>query len=249
MPVDSFKYLPRIIAAFYQMPSTMLRQPEHSIPWTPLPRPVADCKFGLATSGGPYHQGVELPFDLEREKQESTWGDPTYRILPADIQQAEVGASHLHINTRDVLEDFNILLPIHRFQELAADGGKPRYGDGGKPRERVGGLAKHAYSFMGYQGFPSDTTAWQQTYGPQVAERLKAEEVDCVLKRKAAHPCLTGLRRQRARVGTDARGCRPFHHPGDEHALLGRKSRRAAHPGRRVALRPYAGPAPRCGPA
>jgi hypothetical protein len=34
---------------------------------------------------------------------------------------------------------------------------------------------------MGYQGFPPDTTAWQETYGPQVADQLKAEEVDCVL--------------------------------------------------------------------
>ena len=115
-----------------------------------------------------YHRGIEPPFDVAREKQEPTWGDPTYRTLPSDIRQAEVGASHLHLNTRDMLEDFNILLPIHRFQELAAEG-------------RIGGLAKHAYSFMGYQGFPSDTTAWQETYGPQVAEKFKAEKVDCVL--------------------------------------------------------------------
>jgi len=165
MPVDSFQYLPRIIAAFYRMTDC---QPELPIPWTSLSYPLAGCKFGLVTSGGLYHRGVEPPFDLEREKQEPTWGDPTYRILPADIQQTEVGASHLHLNTRDMLEDFDILLPIHRFQELVAEG-------------RIGGLAKHAYSFMGYQGFPSDTTAWQRTYGPQVAEKLKAEEVDCVL--------------------------------------------------------------------
>jgi D-proline reductase (dithiol) PrdB len=165
MPVDSFKYLPRIIAAFYQMTDC---QPELPIPWTPLSRPLTECKFGLVTSGGLYHRGVEPPFDLEREKQEPTWGDPTYRSLPADIQQAEVGASHLHLNTRDILKDLNILLPIHRFQELAAGG-------------RIGGLAKHAYSFMGYQGFPPDTTAWQKAYGPQVAEKLKAEEVGCVL--------------------------------------------------------------------
>jgi len=165
MPVESFKYLPRIIAAFYQMTD---RQPELPIPWTPLSRPLAECKFGLVTSGGLYHRGLEPPFDVAREKQEPTWGDPTYRTLPSDIRQAEVEASHLHLNTRDMLEDFNILLPIHRFQELAAEG-------------RIGGLAKHAYSFMGYQGFPSDATAWQETYGPQVAEKLKAEEVDCVL--------------------------------------------------------------------
>jgi D-proline reductase (dithiol) PrdB len=165
MPVNSFKYLPRIIAAFYQMTD---RQPELPIPWTPLSRPLAERKFGLVTSGGLYQRGVEPPFDVEREKQEPMWGDPTYRTLPSDIRQAEVGASHLHLNTRDMLEDFNIVLPIHRFQELAAEG-------------HIGGLAKHAYSFMGYQGFPPNTTAWQETYGPQVAEKLKAEEVDCVL--------------------------------------------------------------------
>ena len=163
MAVDSFKYLPRIIAAYYQMSDL---QPEQPIPWTPLPRPVAGCTLGLITSSGLYHRGVEPPFDLERERQEPTWGDPTYRIIPAGIEQEEVAASHLHISTQDVLKDFNILLPIHRFQELAAQG-------------EIGGLAKHAYSFMGYQGFPPDTGAWEQIYGPQVAGRLKAEGVDC----------------------------------------------------------------------
>jgi len=165
MPVDSFKYLPRLIATFYQMTD---RQPELPIPWTPLDRPLSGCKFGLITSGGLYHRTVEPPFDVAREKQEPTWGDPTYRTLPTDVRQAEVGASHLHINTRGVLSDVNVLLPINRFQELAAE-------------RRIGGLAKQAYSFMGYQGFPPDTTAWRENYGPQMAEKLKAEEVDCVL--------------------------------------------------------------------
>jgi D-proline reductase (dithiol) PrdB len=105
---------------------------------------------------------------MQREKLEPTWGDPTYRTLPTDIQQAEVGASHLHINTQDVLEDINILLPVHRFKELVSQG-------------HAGGLANHAYSFMGYQGFPRDTAAWQEIYGPEVAEKLKGEGVDCVL--------------------------------------------------------------------
>ena len=165
MAVDSFKYLPRIIAVFYQMTD---RQPELPIPWTVLDRPISDCTFGLVTSGGLYQRGVEPPFDIEREKKEPTWGDPTYRTLPIDIPQAEVGASHLHINTRDVLADVDILLPIHRFVQLAAEG-------------RIGGVADHAYSFMGYQGSPPDTSAWRETYGPQVAERFKAAGVDSVL--------------------------------------------------------------------
>jgi len=129
---------------------------------------LSECKFGLITSGGLYHKGVDPPFDIVRERQEPTWGDPTYRTLSTDIQQKDVGVSHLHINTRDVLSDINILLPIHRFQELVVEG-------------RIADLAQNVYSFMGYQGYPSDTTAWQETYGPEVAEKFKAEEVDCVL--------------------------------------------------------------------
>jgi hypothetical protein len=34
---------------------------------------------------------------------------------------------------------------------------------------------------MGYQGFAADLSGWREIYGPQVAEKLKAEEVDCVL--------------------------------------------------------------------
>ena len=165
MPVDSFKYLPRVIAAYYKMTK---REPEFPVPFTPLTRPLTECNFGLITSGGLYHKGVEPPFNLEREKREPRWGDPTYRTLPIDIQQSEVGASHLHINTQGVLEDINILLPIQRFRELVEEGS-------------IAGLADNAYSFMGYQGFPPDTRAWIETYGPQVAEKLKAEEVNCVL--------------------------------------------------------------------
>jgi D-proline reductase (dithiol) PrdB len=165
MPVDSFKYLPRILAAHYRMTE---HHPELPIPWTPVPRPLSELVFGLVTSAGLFHLGVEPPFDLDRERQEPTWGDPSYRAIPADINKDELGVSHLHFNPQDVLEDVNILLPIHRFRGLLAEGS-------------IGGLAKHAYSFMGYQGYPRNTKAWRERYGPEVAGRLKDEDVGCVL--------------------------------------------------------------------
>ena len=120
------------------------------------------------TSGGLYHKGKALPFDLEREAREPAWGDPSFRTLPVTIAQAEVGVSHYHLQHRDLLEDMNILLPVHRFQELAQQG-------------RIRGLAERAYSFMGYQGFPADLSGWRDTYGPQVAQNLLADGADCVL--------------------------------------------------------------------
>jgi hypothetical protein len=79
-----------------------------------------------------------------------------------------LGVSHLHYNPKSVLEDINVLLPIGRFVELQDEG-------------LIKGLAKSAYSFMGYQGFPPNTEAWQATYGPAVAKKMRSEAVDCVL--------------------------------------------------------------------
>ena len=165
MPVDSFQYLPRIIATFYQLNE---RQPELPIPWTALPRPLSDCKFGLITSAGLFLRSIQPPFDTEREKEHPSWGDPSYRELPTSMAASEVGVSHLHLNTYDILQDINIVLPIHRFQELVNEG-------------QIGGLAEHAYSFMGYQGFPPNTSEWQKRFAPQVADMLISEGIDCLL--------------------------------------------------------------------
>lgn len=164
MQVDSFRYTSPLIRRYYKLTRVETELP---IPWSPLTRPLNESRFSLVTSGGLYHKGHEPPFDLERERQEPTWGDPGFRTLPTDMKPAELGVSHFHIKRSDVLKDMNILLPIQRFQELAEEG-------------RIGGLAGHAYSFMGYQGFPADLTGWKKVYGPQVAERLIAEEVNCV---------------------------------------------------------------------
>jgi D-proline reductase (dithiol) PrdB len=162
--VDSFKFLPRIIAFYYQRTT---RQPELPIPWTPLRKPLKDCQFGLVTSAGIYQSSEDPPFDLDREKREPTWGDPTFRRIPVNIKQKEIGVSHLHINPSDILEDFNILLPITHFKTLRSIG-------------IIGGLSEYAYSFMGYQGFPPDTSDWEETFGPQVASELLEDDVDCV---------------------------------------------------------------------
>jgi hypothetical protein len=165
MPVDSFRYVSRLIARYYKLSRVERELP---IPWNPVNRPLSQSRFGLVTSGGLYHREHEPPFDLERERREPTWGDPSFRTLPVDISQEEVGVAHHHIHPNDLLQDMNILLPIQRFHELAQAG-------------RIGGMADHAYSFMGYQGFPADLAGWKQVYGPQVTERLLAEGVDCVL--------------------------------------------------------------------
>jgi D-proline reductase (dithiol) PrdB len=161
MTVDSFKFLPGVIAAYYR---NLPVQREEPIPFTPLAKPLGQCRFALVTTAGIHQKGKEPPFDSEREKREPMWGDPTFRRIPREIKQEEIGACHLHTNNRDVLLDVNIALPVQRFLELESEGA-------------IGSLAT-SYSFMGYQ---PNTTEWRQRYAPEAAALMKEEGVDAVL--------------------------------------------------------------------
>ena len=162
MPTDSFKWLPRSIAAYYQ---AMQLPPPDSIPWTPLRKPIEECRVALLTSAGIYVKDEQPPFDLDRERRKPSWGDPTYRAIPVDTRQEQIGVAHLHINTEDILADMNIVLPVHRFHELVEAG-------------EVGSLAPHHYALMGYQ---PDIAEWRDRYGPEVSQRMVEEEVDVAL--------------------------------------------------------------------
>ena len=166
MTVDSFKWLPRSIAAFYQ--AIPVPEPE-GIPWTPLAKPVEQCRIALITSSGLYLKDESAsggPFDVERERREPFWGDPTYRVIPANVRQDQIAATHLHLNLEDVQQDMNIALPIQRLRELVDAG-------------EAGSLAESHYSFMGYQeqGAPQ----WRDRYGPEVAQRMIEQQVDAAL--------------------------------------------------------------------
>jgi D-proline reductase (dithiol) PrdB len=154
MPVDSFKYLP---ISFRQGYEGMGFQADEPV-WTPLPVPIEKATVALLTSAGLYLEGKQTPFDLDRERANPTWGDPSYRVIPRDVTQDQIGAGHLHINTRDALDDFNVALPIARFAELEGEG-------------RIGQLADEHYSFMGFQD--SALRDWREEVAPEVARRLK----------------------------------------------------------------------------
>ncbi len=162
MTVDSFKFLPGVIAAYYR---NLPAQREEPIPFTPLAKPLSECRFALVTTAGIYDKTKEPPFDTEREKREPMWGDPTFRRIPREIKQEEIGACHLHTNNRDILTDVNSVLPVQRFLELESEG-------------VIGSLAPTSYSFMGYQ---QNTTEWRERYGPEAAALMKDEGVDTVL--------------------------------------------------------------------
>lgn len=162
MPVDSFKFLPRSMQAMYGA------TPETEDPpvFTPLPRPIEECSVALLTSAGIYLKDSQLPFDTAREWREPTWGDPTYRAIPSDVRQEQIGCSHLHINHEDLLQDVEVVLPIRAFKRLEREGA-------------IGQLADVHYSFMGYQD--RGLADWRTKQGPELVARLKERKVDVLL--------------------------------------------------------------------
>jgi D-proline reductase (dithiol) PrdB len=134
------------------------------IPWTPLKKPIKQTTFTLMTSAG-ISLRTDPPFDVEREKREPAWGDPSYREIPATASQEDIDVNHLHINTDYIKQDINVMLPLRRFQEFEKEG-------------IIGRLAPTSYSYYGFQLDPTELL--QQTM-PAVVDRMKAENVEAVL--------------------------------------------------------------------
>lgn len=135
-----------------------------SIPWTPLSKPLSECKVALLSSGGIALKD-DLPFDQEGERQNPWWGDPSHRVIPKTASAKDLQIYHLHINPDFARQDINCLLPIQRLNELEEAG-------------EIGSAAKSHYSIMGYLPRPEEMLA---TSVPAIIQGLKDEHVDVLV--------------------------------------------------------------------
>ena len=135
------------------------------VPWTPLGKPLAECRVALLSTSGLSMKG-DPPFDMELERKNPMRGDPSWRALPADATADAIEANHLHIDTSFVQRDLNVALPVDRLRELVAEG-------------VVGDVAPTHYSVMGYQG--NDPSTLVERSAPEIAASMKREEVDLAL--------------------------------------------------------------------
>jgi D-proline reductase (dithiol) PrdB len=134
------------------------------IPWTPLSKPLKDCKVALISSAGIALKS-DRPFDQEGERRNPWWGDPSYRVLPATATSADVRLYHLHIDPRPAEQDLNCLFPLTRLKELEQAG-------------EIGASAERHFSIMGYILKPE--TQLRET-APAIVHDLRAERADVVV--------------------------------------------------------------------
>jgi len=160
--VDSYKFLDRINRMIVK--AWIEREPRREIPWTPLAKPLPECTVALISSAAVALK-EDSPFDMDGERRNPWWGDPSYRVLPRGTKTGDVNVYHLHINTRFPEEDLNCLLPLERLSEL-------------EQAAEIGRSAPSHYSFMGYLLRPQ--VFLEQTV-PRIIQTLKSEEVDVVV--------------------------------------------------------------------
>ena len=121
-------------------------------PWTPLKKPIAQCKIALMSSGGILYR------DQPRFHRE----DASYREIPRSATQADLAVWHFGYRTADAEADHNCVFPLARMRELEADG-------------TIGELSDPAYSFMG--GIYSARKV-RDELAPRIADELKRKQID-----------------------------------------------------------------------
>lgn len=162
--VDSYRFLPRSFRPLYESP-TPLPGEEDEV-WAPSPKRLTESRIALLTSAGLHLEGIQEPFDADRERREPTWGDPSHRVLPESLEGRRLGMTHLHVNPDDVLADPEIALPLRGLAALVSEG-------------RVGSVAPSHYSVMGYQ--QAGLEVWRAETAPAIVARLRGEAVDGVV--------------------------------------------------------------------
>ena len=123
-------------------------------PWTPLAKPLSECRVGMMTTAGTYVAGQEAYFYKD---------DTSHRPIPSNTPVEDLRFSHLTENyLPDARRDPNCAFPIEPLQKLAEEG-------------VIGGLADNFFSCMGavYSKRRVD-----EEVAPAIYEAFAAEGVD-----------------------------------------------------------------------
>ncbi len=157
--VDSRRFLPPRLAQLL-IARIEATPPVTSIPFVPFTTPLAAARIALLSTAG-ISCPPDPPFDMDGERANPMWGDPSWRRIPATATGADVEVNHLHIDTAYIRRDLNVALPLQRLAELVAAG-------------EVGSRAPTHYAVMGFQ---PDATAQVAESAPAIAASMKAEGV------------------------------------------------------------------------
>jgi D-proline reductase (dithiol) PrdB len=125
-------------------------------PWTPLSKPLSQCRLGLAASGGIYAAG-QVAFHYK--------DDCSLREIPTDVDAKDLRATHFAYDLADARKDPNVVFPIDPLRRLVREG-------------FLGSLAARFHTFMG--GIYSARRVSEEL-APALNARFREDGVDAVL--------------------------------------------------------------------
>ena len=139
-------------------PGSMIHKNDH-VPLARLTKPLSECRLAFVSTAGVQPRG-SVPFDTVHPV-----GDYTFRRVPSASRVADLEIHQLKYPTAGANRDLNVIFPIERLQELAAEG-------------VIGGLTEHFFSFIGYN---MDPERLERTLAEDIATAVSEEGADIVL--------------------------------------------------------------------
>jgi D-proline reductase (dithiol) PrdB len=154
-PVEYIRRITDNYAKLGYKPYQWMSNPD-SPPWTPMRKPLSQCKLGLVASGGLYVSG-QVAFHFK--------DDTSFRAILTTVNTSDLRTAHFAYDQTDARKDPNVVFPIDTLRRLVKEG-------------IVGSLAENFYTFMG--GVYSSRRV-ADDLAPRLVERLVADEVDVAL--------------------------------------------------------------------
>lgn len=139
-------------------PGSMIHK-DDAVPLARLAKPLAECRLTFISTSGVQPRGT-LPFDTVHPV-----GDYTFRRVPSGARVEELEIHQLKYPTAGAARDLNVIFPIERLRELAAEG-------------VIGGLTEHFYTFIGYN---MDAERLERTLAEDIAIAVSEEGADIAL--------------------------------------------------------------------
>lgn len=130
-------------------------------PWAILRVPLAEARVALVTSAGLYRPRIDRDFGS------SEGADVTVRLLPGDVDLTSlaIGQTSNSFDRGAIERDRNLALPLDRLRAL-------------EDAREIGSIAPQHVSFNGSIIAPG---RFMRDVAPQVADVLRADQVDAVL--------------------------------------------------------------------
>ncbi len=160
---DNFNDMPQLRPGLWdtindRYPGVMITKDDF-IPLAQLKKPLSEAHLTFVSSAG-VQPKTTMPFDVVHPV-----GDYSFRRVSSSSMVVDLEIHQIKYPTSGAVRDLNVIFPIERLQELAAEG-------------VIGSLTPNFFSFIGYQ---MDPPTFESTLAEDIASAVVADGADAAL--------------------------------------------------------------------